>query len=165
MLDVADGVRRPGGLSLLEVITAVAVMVPIVVVVAGILPFFRLTSDRAWTLACACDIAHEQLERVRNSAFDAVLTTTAQNEDRNGTRYSWTVDVAAFEAPTAQRKRVVVTVSWQNPQQQNLSIETLVARAGSPSASPSPRPATGTAASAPSATQSPTPASGHGTSQ
>jgi prepilin-type N-terminal cleavage/methylation domain-containing protein len=120
-------VRRIRGFSLIEILIALAVLVPVVVVAAGVLPFYRASSSRAWTQVDASDIAREQMERARGVTFDDLASLENQVETRNGTVYKWSMAVTPLGSP-ALRKRVVVDVEWDNPKAQSLAMETTVAR-------------------------------------
>lgn len=125
---------RPGrrlAFSLAEVLVAVAVLVPVVVVTLGILPYSHLIDRRAWSMALAEDVALAQMEEARATDFDALPASRSFRETRDGLELEGEVTCRAVDAgPPVLLKHLTVTVRWKLQREERLVRDTLIARIG-----------------------------------
>lgn len=125
--------RRRGdwrrGLTLSEILVAMAVLIPVAVVTVGMFPYAHMVDRRAWALSQAEDVGRSRLERVRTIAWDRLPASETFTETRDGTEFQGvlTLSPAPGLSPDLAR-RVTVTISWRTSRAESLRLDTLVAR-------------------------------------
>ncbi len=101
--------RRAFGLA--ELLVALAVLIPVLVVTTGMFPYYHLINYRSRCLAQAALVAQAETERLR--AF-AQTDLSSQNSQRQvpGDRVDFTVTCRVARAGSDRLRRVEVTVAW-----------------------------------------------------
>lgn len=104
--------RRESGVSLTEVLIALALLIPVVVLVAGLFPYSFSVDRRAWNQRTAQSLARSAMEEARGVKFDE-LTSFSRNATREGTPFSVGVVVQDVGTPPDVREKTLIcTVSW-----------------------------------------------------
>lgn len=120
---------RRRGLTLSEIVVAMAVLIPVVVVTAGMFPYAHMVDRRAWALSHAEDVGRSRLERVRATAWDRLPATETFTETRDGTEFQGVLTLAPAPGLSPDlARRVTVTVTWRTSRAETLRLDTLVAR-------------------------------------
>ncbi len=123
------GRRRPGarawpdGVTLMEVLMALAFMAVVTVGVAGLGTAILNGNTRSRALTTAMHLAQDRLETIRNTDYDVIVPDSFPDD----TPLRGISRTTAIQSDTPVRgvKRVVVTVSWRGGSAQE---ETLVSR-------------------------------------
>lgn len=112
--------RRSTGALITEVLIALALLVPVVVLVAGMFPYSFSIDARTWNTRTAQSLARSAFEKARGEKFEDLI---GFNEvvTRNNTPFTIDVRVTPIEVaspaggtapPDVREKVVVCTVTW-----------------------------------------------------
>lgn len=97
---------------LTEVLIALALLIPVVVLVAGLFPYSFSVDRKAWTARAAQSLARSALEEARGKKFEELATFT-RDVVKDGTPFQVTTTVTGVGTPPSDREKdVVCTVSW-----------------------------------------------------
>jgi type II secretory pathway pseudopilin PulG len=122
--------RPAGGTTLVEIIVAFAILIPLITVVVGIFPYASHITHRAGELATANDLATQALEQARAAMATAIPTSSTQKIDLNGINYSVVVTVQPFY-PGSQPPplyKVSTVVQWQTQQSYRIELDSILTR-------------------------------------
>jgi type II secretory pathway pseudopilin PulG len=128
------------GFTVAEMVVAIAILLIIAVGVLGSLAYANASSRMTATREKGLEIANQQLEKARNMPFDDVGTVNGnpggtipdtQYADANGSIVSagakvYTIDTVITWAPDEMAKRIQVTVSWENPTNGHVTVESSI---------------------------------------
>ncbi|HXE73520.1 MAG TPA: hypothetical protein VNO81_12745 [Candidatus Nitrosotenuis sp.] len=121
--------RRWPGFSLGEVLIALAVLVPVIVVTMGMFPFSHAIDRRAWAIAQAEDLARTHLERARAQEFDSVPEAYDFTEQRDGLTFTGRFTSRDYDPGSPSRlKKISVLVTWRLGRSEQFQLDSLVAR-------------------------------------
>lgn len=117
------------GATLAEILIALSVLVPVIVVMVGVFPYSYLNTRRAGRLTAAYDLGRAQLEALRATEFDRLPDELQVVRDVEGTRFTCLVRCGPVDGlePTGI-KNLTVSVTWDDGKPQRLSFETMSAR-------------------------------------
>lgn len=126
-------IARRRGATLVELVVAFGILVPIVVVALGIFPFSHVLNRQAWALAAAYDIALTRIEDARGQDFDSLVPSSTTQEEREGIVYTCTTTVSAYGVSVnpVRLKKVTVVVSWTDKHAEQIRMDSLLARTAS----------------------------------
>jgi hypothetical protein len=114
------------GSGLAEVLVALGVIVPVIVVAVGIFPFSWLVGQQASSLSFAQDVAAARIESARATAFDEIASSRAEVvRDTRGNDYQC---VTTATPQGSMLKRLTVTVTWTDKKSERLQIVTCLVR-------------------------------------
>jgi type II secretory pathway pseudopilin PulG len=103
--------RRQKAALLTEVLIALALLIPVVVIVAGLFPYSFSVDRKAWNQRTAQSLARSALEEARGQEFDS-LDSFQRSVTKDGTTFQVELSVNALGAPDVREKDLVCTVSW-----------------------------------------------------
>ena len=117
------------GALLTEVLIALALLIPVVVLVAGLFPYSFSVDRKAWNNRTAQSLARSALEEARGLDFDN-LATFQRSVTKDGTTFSVAVTVTEVGTPPDVReKNLLCTVTWPRKNGVDvLTLETKVAK-------------------------------------
>lgn len=117
------------GLTLSEILVALAVLIPVAVVTVGVFPYAHMVDRRAWALSHAEDVARSQLEEIRATPWDRLPVTRSFEETRDGTEFQGALSVSPVPGLSEDlARRVTVTVTWRTGRAERLRLDTVLAR-------------------------------------
>lgn len=113
----------------MEILIALAMLVPVIVLVSGLFPYSFSVDRRAWNQRTAQSLARSALEEARGVRFDT-LASFSRQAVRQGTRFNVSVEVSSVGTPPDVREKdVTCTVSWPIKNgTDSLVLETKVAK-------------------------------------
>lgn len=115
------------GFTIAEYITAVAILLTVVIGAMSALMYAGTASAGAVRREAALNLASQQIELARNTAYDDIGGLAGEDTDDSGI---YTIDTAVSwgrdENNRATCRVVHVTVSWQNPRPGDVEVETQV---------------------------------------
>lgn len=127
-------VLRPRGLTVIEIMIAVAVFAVAIVTIIGVYPVSARAARQAQGHLVATNLAEKELEFSRAMDYDAIETRSEQylmEFESNGarTQIDFTTEVEVQE-PRTGLKQIVVTVNYLGTDnfRRSLRMETYVAR-------------------------------------
>jgi Tfp pilus assembly protein PilV len=117
--------RNEGGFSFLELMESVTILL------VGLLGLSSLTigtiqgNGIAKRVTSGAVVAQDKIEEIRATAYDAIVADSDQ-VTVDGVTYDrvWTVCDAC---PIARTKEILVTVSWSDQEDREVTVETIVA--------------------------------------
>ena len=117
---------RRRGFSVLEVLMAMLILVPVAVVVIGLFPYAHTLNQRGWALGIAHHLAVSEMEKVRSGSFDSATGVSYTQSER-----SITFQVTTTVTPVSScLKKVSADVTWQFQQPQRFHVTSQIARMG-----------------------------------
>lgn len=121
--------RQRVGSTLAELLVALGILVPVIVVAVGIFPYAHVANRRASDLLGAYDFACQQMELARNTSFDSLASSTATQTVRN-VQYTCQMTVSNYDAGDnpVMLKSITVLVTWQTKESESLELDTIVPR-------------------------------------
>lgn len=120
--------RSVRGSLLTEVVIALALLIPVVVLVAGMFPYSFSVDRSAWTRRAAQNLARLQLEAMRAKSFDSVASLVGSQRVDN-VEFLYQVEVSDIGSPPVREKRVICRVNWAVKNgQKSLNQETRLSR-------------------------------------
>lgn len=124
--------RKRSAFSLIEVLVAATVLVPLMLVLLGIFPFAYGMNHKAAELTDVQEVARDQLEQLRAQDFDSLADSQIQLS-RDTLQLNVSVHVEAYPTgqATVRQKRADVLVSWRDSRgPQSYKLSTLLYRWG-----------------------------------
>jgi type II secretory pathway pseudopilin PulG len=119
----------PRGALLAELLIALALLIMVTVLVAGLFPYSFSVDRHAWNQRTAHSLARSALERTRGQRFEQ-MASFQQTVSKDGTNFVVEVQVSEASLPLEEREKdVVCTVTW--PRQNGVDrfvMQTRVAR-------------------------------------
>ncbi len=111
------GSLAQGGLALTEVLLALALLIPVIALVAGLFPYSFSVDRKAWNKRTAQSLGRSAIERCRGTKFDELVSFTQTHPPeagQGGPTYTVRVDVTSlpFDSPDVREKKVNCRVSW-----------------------------------------------------
>ncbi|CAN0324315.1 unnamed protein product, partial [Phaeothamnion confervicola] len=100
---------RRRGFSVLEVLMAMLILVPVAVVVVGLFPYAHTMNQRGWALGVAHHLATTEMEKVRSGDFDSA-TGVSYTQSERGMIFQVTTTVTPVGSGL---KKVTADVTWQ----------------------------------------------------
>ena len=125
--------RGTAAFSLVEVIVAIGVLVPVIIVALGIFPFSHIINHRCWDIVAASDLAQQQLEQLRSTSFDKLPATGTATSTQEGVDFQCNVTVVPYGAPSPLLlKKATARVTWHIQKDESLQFDTLIVKSTGP---------------------------------
>ena len=100
------------GAVLTEVLIALALLIPVIVMVAGLFPYSFSVDRKAWNQRTAQSLARSAMEEARGQRFDDLMSFN-RTHSKDGTTFGVEVRVTDVGTPPDVREKdVVCTVTW-----------------------------------------------------
>lgn len=111
---------RRRGFGLAELLVALAILIPVLVVTTGMFPYCHLVNYKARCISQAALLAQAETERLRSLAETALVDSTRKV---NGDRVEFTVTTKITATSGARLKKAEVDVAWTD---QHYRVVTLI---------------------------------------
>jgi hypothetical protein len=118
------------GTSLAEALVSLGVLIPLISVAVGIVPYGHVATRRASYGAAAYDVACAAMESARATPFDSLPASATQHYTIGNVNYTALVTATPVD-PTEKPimlKRVTAVVTFQTHTAQRLQLTSMLAR-------------------------------------
>ncbi|MEW6283642.1 MAG: hypothetical protein AB1758_33835 [Candidatus Eremiobacterota bacterium] len=117
--------RSRWGHSLAELVVALGVLIPVLIVTTGLFPYVHLANRQARSLVHATDLARSQFERLRGTPFDDLVSG---NSVTRVDRVEFLISTRVEPGPADDLRRVTVTVTWTLRRPEQLIVRGVLVR-------------------------------------